>query len=194
MLVVAQLLLIMASWIITAAMPELNLRSILSPEGIRWFFGHFAGNILSSLLVSLILLLIGYGSVKKSGLWNSLSLLVRKGKLRYVDRVGLWVVAGEVLIAVVMVILLTCVPHAILLSVTGHLFPSSFSQSLVSIIAVVLLVCGLTFGVVSGRLSSIGMVYEATTYGLVHYAWLFPIYIFAVELYYSVLFVFPALG
>lgn len=193
-LVVLQLLLVMASWIMTAAMPELPMRSLLSAEGIRWFFGHFAENINSQVLVSIVLLAVAIGAVMFSGVAESLSGIVFHRKTRYMERVALWAVAIELAIAAIVVILLTSVPHAILLSVTGHLFPSSFSQSLIPIVSVTLLICSLSFGIVSGKLSSMGLVYETMTYGLVCYAWLIPIYIFAIELYRSVLFVFPSLS
>lgn len=193
-LVVLQLLLVMASWIMTAAMPELPMRSLLSAEGIRWFFGHFVENINSQVLVSIVLLAVAIGAVMFSGVAESLSGIVFHRKTRYMERVALWAVAIELAIAAIVVILLTSVPHAILLSVTGHLFPSSFSQSLIPIVSVTLLICSLSFGIVSGKLSSMGLVYETMTYGLVCYAWLIPIYIFAIELYRSVLFVFPSLS
>lgn len=193
-LVVLQLVLVMASWIMTAAMPELPMRSLLSAEGIRWFFGHFVENINSQVLVSIVLLAVAIGAVMFSGVAESLSGIVFHRKTRYMERVALWAVAIELAIAVIVVILLTSVPHAILLSVTGHLFPSSFSQSLIPIVSVTLLICSLSFGIVSGKLSSMGLVYETMTYGLVCYAWLIPIYIFAIELYRSVLFVFPSLS
>lgn len=193
-LVVLQLVLVMASWIMTAAMPELPMRSLLSAEGIRWFFGHFAENINSQVLVSIVLLAVAIGAVMFSGVAESLPGIVFHRKTRYMERVALWAVAIELAIAAIVVILLTSVPHAILLSVTGHLFPSSFSQSLIPIVSVTLLICSLSFGIVSGKLSSMGLVYETMTYGLVYYAWLIPIYIFAIELYRSVLFVFPSLS
>ena len=46
-LLTAQLALILLSWVLTAAFPELPIRSLLSSEGIRWFFGCFSDNQLS---------------------------------------------------------------------------------------------------------------------------------------------------
>lgn len=189
-LVLMQLTLIIASWIITAAMPELPMRSLLSAEGIRWLFGHFPDNISSPVLVDIILLSVAIGAMISSGLSECLVGLLHHRKARYVERVGLWAVAVELAMAVIVVILLTAVPHAILLSVTGHLFPSSFSQSLIPIISLTILVCSITFGIVSGKFSTLGMVYEAMTCGLARYLWIIPVYIFAMELLYSFFFVF----
>ena len=189
-LVLMQLTLIIASWIITAAMPELPMRSLPSAEGIRWLFGHFPDNISSPVLVDIILLSVAIGAMISSGLAECLVGLLHHRKARYVERVGLWAVAVELAMAVIVVILLTAVPHAILLSVTGHLFPSSFSQSLIPIISLTILVCSITFGIVSGKFSTLGMVYEAMTCGLARYLWIIPVYIFAMELLYSFFFVF----
>ena len=56
---VFQIILILVSWLITAAMPELFVRSLLSSEGIRWFFGQFTSNIgTSSVTVKVVPYLI----------------------------------------------------------------------------------------------------------------------------------------
>ncbi len=189
-LVILQVVLILASWIVTSAMPELSMRSLLSPEGVRWLFGHFIENMSSPLLVDIILLSVAIGAVSFSGLVDSVVGMVHHRKIRYFERVGLWVVVGEILTVFIVVVLLTCVPHAILLSVTGHLFPSSFSQSLIPIISITLLACSVSFGLVSGRLSSLNQCFEAMTYGLVRFAWVLPIYVFFMELLRSIQFVF----
>lgn len=189
-LVVLQVVLIMASWIVTSAMPELAMRSLLSPEGVRWLFGHFIENMSSPLLVNIILLSEAIGALSFSGLVDSVVGMVRHRKIRYFERVGLWIVAGEILTVFIVVVLLTCVPHAILLSVTGHLFPSSFSQSLIPIISITLLACSISFGLVSGRLSSLSKCFETMTYGLVRFARVLPIYVFFMELLRSIQFVF----
>ena len=56
LLALAQIVLVLLSWLITAAMPEAFPRSMLSPEGIRWFFGSFTENMESPWLVGLLLL------------------------------------------------------------------------------------------------------------------------------------------
>lgn len=185
-----QVLLIIVTWIVSAAMPEVHMRSLLGNEGIRWFFGHFAENLCNVVLIWLALLCVGGGSVLYSGLWASVRRLLNRQALRYFERVGLYVVLVELIIFIVALLLLTMVPHAILLSVTGHLFPSSFSHSLAPVVSFVMLVCSLSFGVVSGKLNSLAQLYKSMTYGMGLFAWIFPLYVLASELFYSVLFVF----
>ena len=189
-LVCLQVLLIVASWIITAAMPDLPMRSLLSSGGIRWIFGHFASNLNSSVLVDIILLVIAFGKASFSGMNSAIADIVRRKRLRYLDRVAIWVVLIELVISIIVIALLTLVPHAILLSVTGHLYQSSFSMSIVSIIFVVMLICSISFGVISNRLSTLRQAYEAMIYGITRFAWLFPIYIFGMELICSIAYVF----
>ncbi len=188
-LALSQVLVILASWIITAAMPELPMRSLLGSEGFRWFFGHFTENLNISLLVDIVLLMIGCGAVVYSGLPIAIGRLRQRRRISYLDRVGLCTVGIEFFIFIIVIILLTAVPHAILQSVAGHLFPSSFSQSLVPIISFILLVCSLSFGLVSTRLQSLASVFKAMTYGVESCAWLFPIYVLAIELYCSIRFI-----
>ena len=93
LLIVLQLLLVLVSWLLTAAMPDLAMRSLLSPEGIRWFFGHFTENIAQPLLVWLILFHIAFIAYRQGGLQHALSSLIRGERLMLRHRSGLWLVA-----------------------------------------------------------------------------------------------------
>lgn len=46
-LFLAEIVLILVSWLMSAALPTSGVRSMLSGEGLRWFMGHF-GNILAT--------------------------------------------------------------------------------------------------------------------------------------------------
>ena len=113
-LVVAELLLMLISWIWSAAIPMSGVRSMLSGEGIRWFFGHFADIMATPLLVWLLLLAMSYGALVRSGLMASLRRTVsfRRRRARIIT-------LFFVLIYVAAVLLLTVSPHAVLLSVIG---------------------------------------------------------------------------
>ena len=71
-LLVAQLALILLSWLVTAAFPELPMRSVLSSEGIRWFFGSFVSNQLSPLLIYFIMAVMAVGACVRSRLYDAL--------------------------------------------------------------------------------------------------------------------------
>ena len=62
-LAIAQLLLILISWVWSAALPLSGVRSMLSNEGIRWFLGHFAELMASPVLIWILLGAMAYGAV-----------------------------------------------------------------------------------------------------------------------------------
>ena len=54
-LFLAEIVLILVSWLMSAALPTSGVRSMLSGEGLRWFMGHF-GNILATPQLSWLIL------------------------------------------------------------------------------------------------------------------------------------------
>ena len=117
-----QAILILASWLWTAAMPESNVRSLLSSAGIRWFFGSFADNEASVLLVWLILLSITWGTILYSGTASAIRLvLLRQSHLLGSQKLlALELAAAMLVVELIIVSLLVFVPHAVLLSVLWY--------------------------------------------------------------------------
>ena len=178
---VAELLLVILSWLLSATRLD-GVRSLISSEGIRWFVGEFTYTLASPLLVWLLLLLVALGCLQRSGLMS-------RGR-GYRDRVALRVSLSFMIIYVVIICLLTLMPHAILLSVTGSLFPSAFSRALVPIICFGIGVLSISFGMVSGRLHTLTDILDALTFGLQQGAPLIILYIMFFQFYASLLFVF----
>ena len=178
---VAELLLVILSWLLSATRLE-GVRSLISSEGIRWFVGEFTYTLASPLLVWLLLALVALGCLQRSGLMG-------RGR-GYRDRVALRVSFSFIIIYVVIICLLTLMPHAILLSVTGSLFPSAFSRALVPIICFGVGVLSISFGMVSGRLHTLTDILDALTFGLQQGAPLIILYIMFFQFYASLLFVF----
>ncbi|WP_455101730.1 AbgT family transporter [Prevotella denticola] len=200
-LVTAQLALILLSWLITAAFPELPIRSLLSSEGVRWFFGSFTANQLTPLLAWFITTAMAVGACVRSRLWAAFctkmsGLLHRRDStdgrqgLHYRERIGLRLALAEFMVYVVIMLLLTVVPHAILLSVTGELFPSAFSSSLIPSLSFVLIVMSLSYGVASGTVDSVARMHRVLVGGLEAGARIVPAYVIGVQLYMSLLYVF----
>ena len=200
-LVTAQLTLILLSWLITAAFPELPIRSLLSSEGVRWFFGSFTANQLTPLLAWFITAAMAVGACVRSRLWAAFctkmsGLLHRRDStdgrrgLQYRERIGLRLALAEFMVYVVIMLLLTVVPHAILLSVTGELFPSAFSSSLIPSLSFVLIVMSLSYGVASGTVDSVARMHRVLVGGLEAGARIVPAYVIGVQLYMSLLYVF----
>lgn len=200
-LVTAQLALILLSWLITAAFPELPIRSLLSSEGVRWFFGSFTANQLTPLLAWFITAAMAVGACVRSRLWAAFctkmsGLLHRRDStdgrqgLHYRERIGLRLALAEFMVYVIIMLLLTVVPHAILLSVTGELFPSAFSSSLIPSLSFVLIVMSLSYGVASGTVDNVARMHRVLVGGLEAGARIVPAYVIGVQLYMSLLYVF----
>lgn len=201
-LLVAQLALILLSWLLTAAFPELPMRSMLSSEGIRWFFGSFVSNQLSPLLIYFIMAVMAVGACVRSRLYDALretlsntrsSLTTSSNhqhKIHYREKVGLRIALVEFIVYVIIMILLTAVPHAILLSVTGQLFPSSFSSSLIPSLSLIIIIMSLTYGVASGTIDSVAKMHKVLVGGLEVGSRLVPTYVVGIQLYMSIRYVF----
>ena len=180
---VAQLLLVLISWILTAAMPDSLWRSLLSAEGIRWFFGRFQSNMASLLMVWLVLGGMAWGAVRQSGI-----LAFRVSEYR--QRIAMWLVLMELAVFVAIILALTLVPHAILLNVMGELYPSSFSQCIVPYVCFCIVVMSMSFGGMSGNIKSLPMAFELLVAGIRYVAPLLVLYVLGAQFYFSLLFVF----
>ena len=187
MLGVFQLIAVLGSWIFKAVNSELPLRSLLSAEGIRWMVGSIGDNLAGRGLVWLLLGSMAFGSVKFCGILD----VPRKWKaMSFWDRFGLMVALAELLVIVVLTLLLTVLPHAVLLGVTGNLYPSSFSKSLFFIVCLSVCFISVSFGVVSSRLRSLEEVCDCLVAGIAYTLPLWLIYVLAIELYASLQFIF----
>lgn len=201
-LLVAQLALILLSWLVTAAFPELPMRSVLSSEGIRWFFGSFVSNQLSPLLIYFIMAVMAVGACVRSRLYDALretlsntrsSLTTssdHQHKVHYREKVGLRIALVEFIVYVIIMVLLTAIPHAILLSVTGQLFPSSFSSSFIPSLSLIIIIMSLTYGVASGTIDSVAKMHKVLVGGLEVGSRLVPTYVVGIQLYMSIKYVF----
>lgn len=183
----AQILTILVSWLITATLPTLPVRSLLGSEGIRWFFARFTDNLASPLLVWIILAGMALGVLRLSGLSKALRHLQQN---EYRQRFALKLVLFEVVVFAIVIGLLTLIPQAILLGVTGHLFPGSFSQSIVAILCFIGCATSITFGLQSGTFRTLTDIFKALSSGIGSLAPWIVVYVIAAQLYHSILFVF----
>ena len=182
-LAVGELLLVLGSWILSAALPMSGIRSMLSGEGIRFFLGHFADLLATPLLVWLLLLAMAYGVVLRSGIFSGTrSFRTSRARLTAL----LFAVAY-----LAVVLLMTLVPHAVLLSASGTLWPSPFSASLVPLIAFGLAMVAAVYGIVAGTITSLADIYDSFVDGLRRAAALLPICLLLVLICESLYFIIP---
>lgn len=182
LLLIAEVVLILLSWILSAMRVD-GVRSMLSGEGVRWFFGNFASMVASPWLAWFLLLLVALGCLQKSG-------LIRQPHTSYRDRMALRLTFVFLVLYVGVCFSLTAVPHAVLLSSTGSLFPSPFSRSIIPILSFGIILVSVSFGLVSGRFQTLADVLDALSFGCRKGAPLFIFYILLIQLYESLRFVF----
>ncbi len=185
-LLLFQIMVVILSWMIKTIYPDFNGRSLLSGEGVRWFLGNFTNNVASNILVWIILIGLSWGSIRAS---NILQVFKRSHTLSYRERLGFRVVLIEIMIWVIVIVLLSFIPHAAMLSITGQLFPSSFSKSIVPLITFIALFSSITYGLIIGRLGKGNLIIEALSNGIKQIAPYIIIYIILVQLIYSIKFV-----
>ena len=182
LLLIVEAVLILLSWILSAMRVE-GVRSLLSGEGLRWFFGNFTSMVASPWLASLILILMALGCLQKSGLFS-------RPHTSYRDRMALRITVVFLVFYLGIILLLTAVPHAVLLSSTGSLFPSPFSRSIVPLLSFGIIIISITFGMVSGRFQTLADILDALSFGCRKGAPLFIFYILLIQLFESLRFVF----
>lgn len=183
---------IIGAWIVSAVFPDCQIRSVLGNDGIRWLLGHFTDNLCTPLLVWIVLLALAYGCLERSGLLSDFSKIFTERdftKLGFRSRIGMVIAAVELFIVIFVMALLSVVPHAVLLSVDGTLFPSSFSNSLVPVMSFTLVLCATTYGITTNRFRSVKSWGESLACGLSRCSMLLAVYLAAAELYAIIRFV-----
>lgn len=181
MLFVLQLFTMLVSWLLSAAFPDSGIRSLLSGEGLRWFFGHFSHLLATPVLVCLILVLLAYGTFRHCGL------LLYRSTFR--ERRALTMTLLLTVVAVLLLLLMAAIPHAVMLSVIGSLWPSPFSHALLPLLAFIVIVLSAFYGMMAGHFVNLSNVYEAMLDGIRQGAALLLFYLLGVQLYLSVFYI-----
>ena len=182
-LVVAQLMIILLSWLLSAALPDLSVHSLLSSEGIRWFFGQFSSNTATPLTAWLIVAVIAYGCLSSCGI------LELKHPLDFRQRVAIRFVVFEIVVFVAIILLLTLMPHAVLLSIDGDICSGSLANSIIPYLSLVVCVTSITYAYLSGRCNTKAELFDMLCQGNRQLSPLFIIYVLLTQLVYSVLYV-----
>ncbi|MBR1409921.1 MAG: AbgT family transporter [Prevotella sp.] len=188
-LLVAECVLVIVSWLLSAMRLD-GVRSLLSSEGIRWFVGGFSDIVASTPLTWLLLVLIAGGSIQQSGIMR---LVTDKSSTSFRDRLALRVACVFVMLYTLVICMLTLMPHAILLSVKGTLFPSAFSRSILPLVCFGVTLFAVVYGMMSGQKKTGEDILDILSYGLRQGAPLIIVYILAIQFYASLRFVFMQL-
>ena len=183
----AQFMLFLVSWIISAAWPEAEVRSLLSSEALRWFMGGFVDNIASKPLVWILLLSMAYGIARESHIVDAL----KKRKMNsYRQTFALRIVLGELIVITFLMAAISVLPHAPLRSITGQLMPSSFSNSLIPVLAFTIFIMAATYALLTGVMRKPADVLKALAKGIGDAGVIIVAYVVVAELILSFFYVF----
>ena len=182
LLLAAQVLLMLVSWLLSAAIPASGVRSLLSSEGLRWFLGHFSDVLGTPVLLCLLLLLMAYGCLRGCG--------ILRYRSSYRQNRALMITLFLSVVYVAVVVLLGMMPHAILLSATGTLWPSPFSAAIVPMLAFGITLLSAVYGYVAGSYRNMSDIYQSTINGIRNGAPFLLFYVLIGQLYYSLKFIF----
>ena len=186
-LLVLQVLIVPASWIISAVAPSSGVHSLISEGGIRWLVGQYSDNVSTSVLVYIIIAFISYNMFVNSGL---LSAIISKAKLSMQQKFALRVMAVVLILFITALAYLTITPHAVLLSVTGNLFPSSFSDGLIPLLCFEVFILSLIYGIFGGTITSINEFWNCVTKESNSLLPVLFLYLLSIQLYHCFVFVF----
>ena len=183
LLFAAQLLLLLVSWLLAAAIPTSGVRSLLSSEGLRWLLGHFSDMLGTPVLLCLLLLLMAYGSLKGCGILHFKSSYRHSRALIITFMLAVFYVGA--------IVLLVMMPHAVLLSATGLLWPSPFSAAIVPLLAFGITLLSAVYGYVADSYRTISDVYQSLIDGIREGAPWLLFYVLSGQIYYSLKFILP---
>lgn len=179
-LFVSQIFVVFFSWLLPSLSPSLNVRSLLSEDGMRWYFTHAVDTLLNPFPVWLFLVSLTVGAIRTSGFLDALRHL---SELSIREKFAFQVVIFEAFLVVTGMALLTLLPHAPLQSVTGSLFPSSFSRSLIPVTCISISFFAISYGLVSGKMHTIPEAYRCLCTGGTIFTPLAILYILGIHLY-----------
>ena len=173
----------LVSWLLAAAIPTSGVRSLLSSEGLRWLLGHFSDMLVTPVLLCLLLLLMAYGSLKGCGILHFKSSYRHSRALIITFMLAVFYVGA--------IVLLVMMPHAVLLSATGSLWPSPFSAAIVPLLAFGITLLSAVYGYVADSYRTISDVYQSLIDGIREGAPWLLFYVLSGQIYYSLKFILP---
>lgn len=186
-LIAIQIILVLYSWIYSAVCIDSEVRSLLSGEGIRWLALNYADFISSPVLLWILIMAITYSAVKRSGLIKAICNI---RKITYLERIGLSFSAVLFFIYWSLVFYLSFTSDAVLLSVTGGIFPSPLTSAFIPILSLSAIMCSIIHGYTSRNFSTTNDFFESLYSGIRNSAPLILLYILCALTYCSAYYMF----
>ena len=128
-----------------------EVQSLLSAEGIRWILGHVVENYVQSPVLGMVLILfMGLGIVRRSGLYDAVKRFAGRNKLvSRKERRALTLAVGVGLLYIVMLVLSMLLPWNLYWNITGGWLHSPFTKGLVYLLSVGVGLVGMVYGYVA---------------------------------------------
>lgn len=183
-----QVITILTSWIYGALYPQLNIRTLISAEGLRWYIGCMTDNIAQQPVAWIILLSMTWGILTQSCLPKSLCKL-KRGENNYMEKFALKISFWVFLSTIAIIIYLSATPHAILQSITGDVIPGSLSHGSIPILCVMVGITASVYGFLSGNFNRLSDLFESCAIGISIASRYWVLYLLFIQLYCSIKFV-----
>lgn len=184
-LLVLQVLVVLLSWIISTAMPELAFNSLLSSKGIRWFWSSMLDNIGNDHLSSLLLLAISIGSLVWSGFPKK---IIRPSSCDFQERFAMKVFFAEIFLFGFLIAYVLLRPHSPFLAIDGSLVNGPVWSCIIPAFSLMLLICSESYAFFIGKLNSYKNAEKSLIFGLQYAAPLIVIWFQVKELFQTLLF------
>jgi aminobenzoyl-glutamate transport protein len=139
-----------------------EVQSLLSAEGIRWILGHVVENYVQSPVLGMVLILfMGLGIVRRSGLYDAVKRFAGRNKLvSRKERRALTLAVGVGLLYIVMLVLSMLLPWNLYWNITGGWLHSPFTKGLVYLLSVGVGLVGMVYGYVADTFRRLSDVVE----------------------------------
>ena len=170
-----QALLIFLSWALSALYPHLQLRSLISGEGLRWAFRHLYASTTVPLLPPLVILTMSIGLLTGSRL------------LRLADQRLFFI---RLLLLLILCVGLSVIALPALLSPTGRFLPPTFVNGIIPLLSVIIAMFSIVGGYIIGSYRSLADAVHIAVRSLAKAAPLILFYILLAQLWAMIQYVF----
>lgn len=170
------------------------LYNLFSEEGVRWFYAHMHERFTTSLLAVVFPVVLICGSLIRSGLGQLLKDICRiKGRrtrITYRQKTALMIAGIFFAVYFIIMLLLVLLPQAVLLSATGHIWPSPFAYGILPVSALGIQITAMIYANLSNHLHGLSETLSVMYWGIQRYAiWIF-ITLMVAQVIHSIIYIF----
>lgn len=195
-LLFCHIILFLLSWLSSAT--GWPLRNLFTTEGIRWFFLHIKDSLCSPAFAVILPILLTLGAFHRSGFSSIIIELLKRNKtsstITYRKRKALWMACLFFVFYMLFFIAFIIRREPILLSVTGHVYPSPFLRGFLQITTIGLTITAAIYSNLSNHLHGVNEYISVFYWGIQRYAlWIF-VTILGTQFYNFLCYVFSDFG